>query len=174
MIEYIYTVYDSFGRVLASGVAPNMTTLHGEEVFLEALWRGKPILRFAIGLTNALLTRTSTLEGARQGEPPTAYGYSRKVLYRNTTDFPTLENVLVGGETHKQVRSKQVTFMNTAPEGGSNWPMVDKFFLVATLSESPLVERLVSFAPITGQPIVLTPQSTITVEARPLYGDIKE
>jgi hypothetical protein len=35
MIEYIYTVYDSSGKVLASGVAPNMTTLSGEEVF----WR---------------------------------------------------------------------------------------------------------------------------------------
>jgi hypothetical protein len=174
MIKYIYTVYDSSKKVLTSGVTHNMTTLLGEEIFLEALWRGKQILRFAIGLTNAPLTQASTLEGARRGEPPTVYGYSRKILYRNITDFPVLENVLIGGEPHKQVRSRQVVFTNTAPEGGSNWPIVDKFFLVATLSENPLVENLVSFAPIIGQPIILTPQSTITVEARPLYGNIKE
>lgn len=169
--EFTWVWRDRENRVKRAGVSYNLTALEGETLILDVFYRNaSPPLTFYLGLTNALLGRTSTVNDAAQGEP-TGNGYSRAEITRDSTGWPTLETFTYGGNSHKRLRSAQKTFTNTQPEGGQDWPAVSRSFLVARMNNSPIVEKLVSFADLEHGSLVLKPQDSITVEARPFLAD---
>lgn len=173
-IEYRYTIWRG-GELLVAGEAFNLTALEGEELFLRVLWqKSMDPLRYYLGLTSANLSALSVAGSVVAGEPLTGAGYARIALHRNSSDFPTIETVLLQGQSHKQARSRQVTFRNTSDpdSGGQPWPIVNKLFLVARITDSPVSERLISFASLGEGSVALMPKASIVVEARPLYGNL--
>lgn len=169
--EFTWVVRDGSQRVVRAGVAYNLTTLEGETLILDSFYRGAAApLTFYLGLTNSPLGRTSTVNDAAQGEP-SGNGYARAEITRNSTGWPTLETFTFGGNSHKRLRSAQKMFTNTQPEGGNDWPAVSRSFLVARMNNSPIVEKLVSFADLEHGSLVLKPQDSITIEARPFLAD---
>jgi hypothetical protein len=178
--EFYWEHRDTRGHLLAGGLIPNTVTLEGELLKLDVFYRGvSPPLRFFVGLTGSDLTRTSTLAQVASSEPSGAsgLGYERQSLTRGVTDFPTVEDVVISeGDVqvvHKRIKSRQMIFRNTAQPGGANWSGVKNMFILARMSEVPVMDKLLGFATLESAPVILSAQSTITVEVRAIEGTLR-
>lgn len=116
-------------------------------------------VRFYVGLTAASLTVNSTVSQAAAGEP--SGGYSRQTVSLNGTDW-SLQPITANTS---KVRSKKVLFQNNS---GSSWATVDKAFMVARLSDSPLSEILVGYAPLLKGPVTIDHEEGLTVQLEEL------
>lgn len=115
----------------------NTLVAEGEQAMLELFFSGlNAPAGFELGTFYGDVTRDSAY-ASLAGEP-TDYGYSRVVLARDTTDWPTRINDADG---YFYVSSKTATFSAVSGE----WGPVDYLALVTT-DPSP---RLISYADIT-------------------------
>lgn len=127
-----------------------MITTVGEQDILKILFQGDNIIvpaagNFYLGLCNQVPAKGDTLASITT-EPSVANGYARIALSRDTTGFPTIEQV--NGET--RIVSKVVTF--TAAGGA-----FDKSFTRAFLcnAASGNVGELIAYSGAYASPILL-------------------
>ena len=152
-LEYKFIHKNEDDEVLYnSGWLKNDMTDDGLEEMYDVYFRGEsaPDSPFEIGLNNDSLSQTSSFEDLTE---VTGTGYSRPIIERNTTGFPTLAL----DNTDMQVTTKTVTFENT---GSSAWTEAVDGFLLS--NDSGNGYRLISFKALSA-PRTLQPGDTLDV-----------